>query len=288
MNVECMDDSSPEHLSSIDEALDFFDPVIYLELNPDLIEVFGKDLRLARTHFINHGFDEGRMFRLSEKNHTRWDYKKVWNKCSKRLDYAKIAVAGHADDEKFEHSAHRTFDFLNEKIGDNKNDRFLEIGCGVGRVGSVLAKRCSHWTGADVSSEMIKHAEFYLQDLDNITLLETSGFDLDILDDQSFSKVYCIVVFMHLDEWERYNYIKESYRVLQSGGKLLVNNINLCSEDGWNFFEEHLKIKPQERPLNISKTSTAQELCQYFTMAGFKDIETHFKNLWVTVTARKG
>ena len=82
------------------------------------------------------------------------------------------------------------------------------------------------------------------------------------LSDDSIDVVYCTVVFMHLDEWDRYEYVKEAFRVLKPGGRAYFDNFNLMSEEGWAIFESHHQIS--ERPSHISKSSTPQELLKYF------------------------
>ena len=46
-------------------------------------------------------------------------------------------------------------------------------------------------------------------------LVEISGYDLSGVADASVDVVYCTVVFMHLESWDRYNYISEAFRVLR-------------------------------------------------------------------------
>jgi len=44
------------------KALEIFDPVVYLSLNPDLFSVFGANLDKAKNHFMEYGFSSGRAF----------------------------------------------------------------------------------------------------------------------------------------------------------------------------------------------------------------------------------
>jgi ubiquinone/menaquinone biosynthesis C-methylase UbiE len=277
-------------LNNISNLPSDFNPFDYLFCNPDLIEHFCKiDKKALESHYIKHGLVEGRIHNPNNLPKSRWDYKNVWNKASGTFDNAKIGVAGYTDENLFERSAHKSVKYLSEQMNITEECNVLEIGCGVGRVGKELARLCNHWTGLDACSKMISFAKDYLKGLTNITLFESNGYDLSEISSDSKDKVYCIVVFMHLDEWERYNYIKESYRILKEGGKLLVNNINLCSTDGWNLFREHCDLSPQDRPLNISKTSTSLELEEYFKRAGFSNLSTTSdeENLWITVCGTK-
>jgi len=136
---------------------------------------------------------------------------------------------------------------------------------------------------------MLRLAAEGLADLPNVRVVETSGFDLAPIADETVDAVYCTVVFMHLDEWDRYSLVAEGERVLRPGGRMYVDNFNLCSEQGWALFEEHRTIPPAERPANISKSSTPQELETYLRRAGFHEIviEAEPEDLWVRAFGQK-
>ena len=135
--------------------------------------------------------------------------------------------------------------------------------------------------GADVSENMLGHLRRRLKHLPNVRTLAVSGYDLAGLADASVDMAYCTVVFMHLEEWERYRYVREAFRVLRPGGRLLVDNYTLVTDEGWALFEQLLAIKPLERPAQVSKSSTPQEQETYFRRAGFGEIRQELENLWV-------
>jgi SAM-dependent methyltransferase len=211
----------------------------------------------------------------------RAHYKEVWNAHSGTEDEAKMAVSGYTDENLYRIAADCTRDMLIDCVGVRSEDTILEIGAGVGRVGRVLAPLCKEWIGADVSSNMLGHLRRRLADLSNVRSVELSGYDLSGVASESVDLVYCTVVFMHLDEWERYRYIREGMRVLKPGGRMLVDNVNLDSDEGWAFFEAHVALPPLSRAPHVSKTSTPQELMTYFRRAGFQEIRQRTENLWI-------
>ena len=202
----------------------------------------------------------------------RGDYKSVWNSLSGSKVDAYMVVAGHTDEEKFHEDAEDTLDILRDTVGIKPEDTFLEIGCGVGRVGRVLAPFVKAWIGCDVSANMLGLAGRRLLGLTNTRLQEISGFDLRPIADNSVDVVYTTVVFMHLEEWDRYNYVREARRVLRPGGRFYCDNVDLASPRGWAVFEDSRRFPPGERPAQISKCSTQPELEAFLKHAGFADV----------------
>ena len=217
----------------------------------------------------------------------RSDYKGVWTALSESLSSAKMHVSGSEDEAVFETSGAGTSQFLLNNVGVRSTDVVLEIGCGIGRVGKHLAGRCRRWIGADVSPNMLKFAAERLRDFPNVEFIELSGLDLRPVGDNSIDLVYCTVVFMHLESWDRYRYVEEAFRVLRPGGKLYVDNVNLCSDAGWAIFETHRKFPPSERPDHITDCSTPQELQEYLKRAGFAQIETRPGDELISVWGQK-
>lgn len=217
----------------------------------------------------------------------RWAYGTVWDREATEIDRARNAVAGYASEEEWHRSGESTADNVAARTGLSLNEVVLEIGCGAGRVGDKLASRCRRWIGADVSQRMLDHARAALARHDNVAFVHLNGFDLDGVEDASVDVVYCSAVFMHLDEWDRYRYVHEAMRVLRPGGRVYVDNFDLESPQGWRLFEEMSRLDVAERPPNVSRASTRQELLCYLERAGFEKRVCETGELWVTVVGRK-
>lgn len=218
----------------------------------------------------------------------RSDYKRVWDRQSVDADSAKRAVAGYTDEAELLRTARRTEEILGKTAGLRPDDVVLEIGCGVGRVGSVLAPRCRHWIGADISGNMIAHARGRMAALPNVTLVELSTVGLAEIPEESVDLVYCTVVFMHLYEWDRWQYVKEAFRVLRPGGRCYFDNMSIGSEHGWQMFLAGAAWPLDRRPAHLSMISSGEELEAYAKRAGFGDVRVHrFDEGWVAVTGTK-
>lgn len=205
----------------------------------------------------------------------RSNYKRIWNAQAAHPEVAKLAVAGYRDEEGFEATAEDTLATLRATTGVSPYDIALEIGCGVGRVGKLLAKHCYHWIGTDISGEMLTHARRRLQGLDNVTLLELHTVGLSEIRSGTIDLVYCTIVFMHLFEWDRYRYVQEMARVLRPGGRCYFDNIPLDTPHGWHVFSEGAGYPIHRRPAHMSMSSSREEFRAYLTNAGFEDIRIH-------------
>ena len=217
----------------------------------------------------------------------RSEYKKVWSALSTTEEQAKLHVIGVTEEAALEATGEETLRFLQDSVGIGNEDVVLEIGCGIGRVGKVVAPLCRKWIGCDVASNMLSITAERLKGLSNVELVEISGYNLGGVADASVDVVYCTVVFMHLESWDRYNYISEAFRVLRTGGRIYVDNINLCSDGGWKVFETHRAFSPANRPAHMTQNSTPQEIETYLKRAGFAEVRIRTDDDWIRASAIK-
>jgi ubiquinone/menaquinone biosynthesis C-methylase UbiE len=187
------------------------------------------------------------------------NYKETWNRLATTQESALLHVAGYTDEKQLEESTAISVKWFEVTTGLHLTDRVLEIGCGVARVGKALAPRVAHWTGCDVSENMLGHAAQRLRGFSNVSLVPISGYDLSPIPDASQDLVYCTVVFMHLQEWDRWRYVQEAFRVLKPGGRFFCDNANIESDAGWQVFQASAALP----------------------RAGFRNVTMHEAGVWV-------
>jgi len=209
-------------------------------------------------------------------------YREVWDALASTPESARTHIVGTPDLDHFEKSAVISENILRSVLELGPSDDVLEIGCGIGRVGRLLAPSVHSWTGCDVSQNMLKMATEMLDGLPNVGLVLISGHDLAPIPSESIDVVYCTVVFMHLWEFDRFSYIEEAFRVLRPGGRIYVDNLTICSDSGWEVFNKHrLNNLPGQRQPHISTFSTPQEIEVYLTRAGFSRTQTRVDGFMV-------
>ncbi len=115
---------------------------------------------------------------------------------------------------------------------DPKELRFLEIGCGIGRMTKFLAHAFGEVYATDVSPEMIERARQRLTGLPNVRLYATNGVDLTDLPDDYFDIVFSVRVFQHVPSAAviRAN-LDHAYRKLKPGGVLRFQTNSITTFD---------------------------------------------------------
>lgn len=102
--------------------------------------------------------------------------------------------------------------------------RFLEIGCGIGRMTKHLAGLFGEVHATDVSGEMIARAKQRLAEFPNVHLYETSGVDFAALPTAYFDIVFSAYVFQHVPSKDVIcANLREAFRVVKPGGLVRVH-----------------------------------------------------------------
>jgi SAM-dependent methyltransferase len=111
--------------------------------------------------------------------------------------------------------------------------RALEIGCGPGRLMAPLSRRFRQVHGVDVSDEMVRLARRNLRGFPNAHVHFGDGASLTAFADESFDFVYSYAVFQHIPSREViFQYLREAYRVLKTGGLIRAQFNGLPQQEG--------------------------------------------------------
>ncbi|MEO8285058.1 MAG: class I SAM-dependent methyltransferase [Chloroflexota bacterium] len=216
------------------------------------------------------------------------DYKAIWNGLSVNFDDASFHVCCIGEEEEIRARGTNTADFLQQVLQITKEDKVLEIGCGVARVGREIAPLCAEWHGTDISGNMLVHAAKRLEGIPNAYLHELPFSDLSIFPANSFDCVYSTIVFMHLDKAEMFSYMRAALRVLVPGGRAYFDTCNILSPESWRQFLVLLDTYgPTERPGHAAQYSTPQEMEKFMQEAGFEQVHVDGDNPQLVVALGK-
>jgi ubiquinone/menaquinone biosynthesis C-methylase UbiE len=123
----------------------------------------------------------------------------------------------------------------------------LEIGPSAGRWTEILQKDAVHLTSVDISETCVNLCREKFREAHNCTFLVTQGSDVAGVADQSIDAIWSFDVFVHINQAEVTNYVKEFRRVLRPGGSGVIHHGKFAgAEGGWRSdlttepeFEEH-------------------------------------------------
>ena len=115
-------------------------------------------------------------------------YKTFWDDKASTTQGALLAVDGSANEDVLQLTGAYSARQVKAALALNPHDRVLELGCGVGRIGHLLAGQIAHWEGADISANMLGVARERMHAHKNIGLTELTRTSLAPLADASFDK----------------------------------------------------------------------------------------------------
>ena len=128
---------------------------------------------------------------------------------------------GNADADRFWAQGERDLDHILSTLGTRiaSGDSVVDVGCGVGRLTRVIARRARQVYAVDVSAEMLTLARVHNGELDNVRWIHGDGATLRPIPDAAADAVVSHVVFQHIpDPQVTYGYVAEMGRVLRPGG----------------------------------------------------------------------
>lgn len=122
-----------------------------------------------------------------------------------------------------------------------EGEKVLDLGCGNGRLFSVLKDRKVHYCGVDLSDKLIDIAKNKYPQAD---FKVADALNLPFPDD-FFDKVYSISVLHNIPSKEfRLQYLKEAKRVLKVGGIFILRVWDFWRrKEGWRLFLKYSLLK---------------------------------------------
>jgi len=217
-------------------------------------------------------------------------YKQFWNDKAATPESALAAVDGSASEDVVRITGQFTAHQVATALDLSEDDRVLELGCGVGRIGRELAPRCAHWTGTDISERMLDHARERLAEFEHTAFHQLERTRLDMLEDDSLDKAYSVAVLCHMDKEDLYLYLRELARCLRPGGLVYVETWNLAHPIGWKRWEYevatwHRSDQGRRKDVARNQFCTPDEFLLYVEKAGLEPLASWSDSPWIQVVA---
>jgi len=129
--------------------------------------------------------------------------------------------------------------------GLNKNMKFLDFGCGPGRIVKTVAPNVKEYIGVDVSAGLLEIAREHHKKYDNVTFVKGNGTDLKIFEDNEFDYIYERLVFIHVPKDWIIGYVAEFFRILKPEGILCIPDFPRIenSTNGFTILEMNEMLK---------------------------------------------
>lgn len=120
----------------------------------------------------------------------------------------------------------------------------IELACGRGRHVEKYINMAEKVTLVDILEKNIKICQNRFQAYHNISYYCNSGFNLEQLPSESYTALFSYDAVVHFEMMDIYEYLKDIYRVLINGGRVLIHHSNydkdykasfICSPHGRSY-----------------------------------------------------
>lgn len=107
---------------------------------------------------------------------------------------------------------------------DKKN--VIELACGRGRHVQQYLCNAGRITLVDILSKNIEFCKERFKGQGNITYYQNNGYNLKDLESSIYTSLFAYDAMVHFEMMDIYEYLKDIYRVLISGGRVLLHHSN--------------------------------------------------------------
>lgn len=119
------------------------------------------------------------------------------------------------------------FPAIHKALGDIKNKKILDLGCGSGSFSYALVERGAHVIGVDLSEKWIEICKKEYPHEKNITFICADGTNLTQFANDSFDFVVMNMVLINIPTLDKVNKIfQEVSRVLKKSGQLVFTDLH--------------------------------------------------------------
>jgi SAM-dependent methyltransferase len=152
-------------------------------------------------------------------------------------EHALLALAGHSTREEFERDRQKRAQEVADWCSIKAAGRGFEIGSGEGTVARLLSFHCASLDCNDISASFIERARANCAQRPNIRFHKIESQYLDHLPAGSFDFGYSLNVFIHLNPYDMFNYLRSVTRILKPNGVFYFDACTLGEQTEALFLE---------------------------------------------------
>ena len=161
-----------------------------------------------------------------------------------------------------------------------KNERALDIGCGLGNITWALSKRVESCIGIDISEYAIEKAKGFYHNENLKFMVMDATADVFPLADQSFDIVVCCELYEHLDAAQGKALLVNAMKALKDNGRILfiapINEELVLSIKGFVF--RILGKGEIQSDWTHKRSLTLDEIIDVLRKNGFTNIKWRARN----------
>lgn len=198
-------------------------------------------------------------------------YNRYLDKCLKRhrsnIDLAYAEAVGSTSVEMFDRQGDLQVEVLRHH-GLADGATVFDLGCGSGRTAQALQR--SGWQGSYFGSDIVERfAERVRQRCPGYSAVAHSEPTIP-MPDHSVDLLFHWSVFTHIPVEECYLYMRDIYRVLKPGGRMVFSFLELAEPAHWRVFESRLGYIEQGRATPLLDTFLHRDwIAQFAARIGF-------------------
>lgn len=108
--------------------------------------------------------------------------------------------------------------------------RVIELACGRGRHVPHYIESAENVALVDILAENIEYCRKRFKENRKIAYYKNNGYDLQDISSESYTAVFTYDAMVHFEMLDIFNYLKETRRVLENGGRALFHHSNNSSD----------------------------------------------------------
>ncbi|WP_082575427.1 MULTISPECIES: class I SAM-dependent methyltransferase [unclassified Lysobacter] len=143
-------------------------------------------------------------------------------------------------------------------------DNVVELACGHGRHSEMVAPMARQLTLMDIHEENLEVCRRRMERFEGVQVIRNNGYDFQPLEAESATAIFCYDAMVHFSPDLVASYLRDSARILKSGGMALFHHSNYDADPS-----QHYGMNPHAR-----NKMTMETFHRYAAEAGLEVVQS--------------